>query len=116
MRPRIPAINKQEEREGENLNPAPNPGLKFRVRLPAALPYIAHRPVSGLASPDASPSQAFAQWPIEASTLAYRCGGSTGIVWLKHAPVSRSTAAENLLGGTLHTRFPLHCQGRDRGL
>jgi len=39
-----------------------------------------HRPVSGLARFDSSPSQALAQWLVDESTLAYRCGGSTGII------------------------------------
>src|SRR5512143_3251461 len=44
----------------------------------------AARPVSGLARPNASPSHDCSQWLDDASTLAYRCGGSTGI-----EPVSR---------------------------
>ena len=49
------------------------------------------RPVSGLARLDASPSHVvLTQWLIDAPTLAYRCGGSTGI-----APVSRLTALLN---------------------
>ena len=75
----------------------------FRVRFPAALPSSSvRRPVSGLASLDLSPSQAFAQWPIDTPTLAYRCGDSTGMVLFEHAPVSRLTAAAKLRSGTLH--------------
>ena len=57
---------------------------------------FARRPVSGLTSLDVSPSQALAQWPIDTTSLAYRCGGSTGMVSCGHAPVSRLTAAEPL--------------------
>jgi hypothetical protein len=54
-----------------------------------------------------SPSQAFAQWHIDTffTSLAYRCGGSTGIASFDRVPVSRLTAAENfqtLRCGTLH--------------
>jgi hypothetical protein len=50
-----------------------------------------HRPVSGLTRFGSSPSQAFAQWRVDEPTLAYRCGGSTGIIDLKlsNAPVSQ---------------------------
>ncbi len=46
---------------------------------PATLPEPSSWPVSGLTSLDASPSHAYAQWYIDETTLAYRCGGSTGI-------------------------------------
>jgi len=42
-----------------------------------------------------SPSQAVAQWLSDTSSLAYRCGGSTGMMSCGHAPVSRLTAAED---------------------
>jgi len=38
------------------------------------------RPVSGLASLGVSPSQAGAQWHVDTPALAYRCGGSSGMV------------------------------------
>jgi len=40
---------------------------------------------------DLPPSHACAQWPIGKSTLAYRCGGSTGIGVNASSPVSRLT-------------------------
>jgi hypothetical protein len=42
-----------------------------------------------------SPSQAFAQWHIDTpfTSLAYRCGGSTGIASFERVPVSRLTTA-----------------------
>ena len=51
----------------------------FPMRHPQHLLSIALRPVSGLASPDLSPSHDRSQWPIGKSTLAYRCGGSSGV-------------------------------------
>jgi len=50
---------------------------------PAATLERAFRPVSGLASgvsPCLSPSRAHAQWLRDRLVLAYRCGGSAGIV------------------------------------
>ena len=41
------------------------------------------RPVSGLASLGVSPSQAGAQWHFDTPALAYRCGGSAGMVFLR---------------------------------
>ena len=64
-----------------------------------------HRPVSGLASLGVSPSQVFTQWHFDTPTLAYRCGGSTGMVFRQHAPVSRLTAAALLASGTLHDLY-----------
>ena len=40
------------------------------------------RPVSGLTSLDLPPSQAFRPVAIDTPTLAYRCGGSTGMMFL----------------------------------
>jgi len=37
----------------------------------------------------AFPSRTIAQWHVDEPTLAYRCGGSTGIVLVKNAPVSQ---------------------------
>jgi hypothetical protein len=60
---------------------------------PAAFPdlwnrggFLHSRPIYGLARQNASPSHDCSQWHIDASTLAYRCGGSTGF-----SPVSRLT-------------------------
>ena len=41
------------------------------------------RPVSGLASFDVPPSQAWAQWLCGTPALTYRCGGSIGIALSK---------------------------------
>ena len=54
-----------------------------RHHTPVALPLVCPRPVSGLASLDAPPSQAETQWRCGASALAYRCGGSSGFVSLE---------------------------------
>jgi len=58
--------------------------------------------------------QAFAQWPIDTPTLAYRCGDSTGMMLHEHAPVSRLTAAAKLHCGTLHdlSRDPRSAEAR----
>ena len=76
---------------------------------------VARRPVSGLTSLDVSPSQAVAQWLIDTPSLAYRCGGSTGIMSLRHSPVSRLTAAgiQKTCSGTFHV-FPLILQAEPR--
>ena len=67
------------------------------------------RPVSGLTSRVLSPSQAFAQWPFDTpcTSLAYRCGGSTGIASFERVPVSRLTAAENFQNTALRHLAPL---------
>jgi len=54
--------------------------VEARHHTPVALPLVCPRPVSGLASLDAPPSQAETQWRCGASALAYRCGGSSGLV------------------------------------
>ncbi len=81
---------------------------------PRHLRPCVRRPVSGLASLDMSPSQTFAQWPIDTPTLAYRCGDSTGMMLHEHAPVSRLTAAAKLHCGTLHdlSRDPRSAEAR----
>jgi len=48
--------------------------------------FLHSRPIYGLTRQNASPSHDCSQWHTDTSTLAYRCGGSTGI-----SPVSRLT-------------------------
>jgi hypothetical protein len=59
------------------------------------------RPVSGLASLDAPPSQVETQWHRGAPALAYRCGGSSGVV-PKDAPLSRLTAVGESVRSTCY--------------
>lgn len=51
----------------------------FRCATRSISRTVALRPVSGLASLDLSPSHDCSQWHDDKPTLAYRCGGSTGI-------------------------------------
>mgnify|MGYP001309662326 CR=1 FL=1 len=83
----------------------------LRVRIPATLPssVVCEGRYPGSRVLICRLPRLFAQWPIDSPTLAYRCGGSTGmllrVVQRKQAPVSRLTAAANLRGGTLHDPF-----------
>ena len=56
----------------------------YAVTLPSAMPTNSFRPVSGLASGledlSGSPSHVKTQWLCDPPELAYRCGGSAGIV------------------------------------
>ena len=65
--------------------PAAFPSQWNRNQVPAS------RPVSGLTSFDLPPSHDCSQWLIGKSTLAYRCGGSTGFGVNASLPVSRLT-------------------------
>jgi hypothetical protein len=83
--------------------------------LPAAIPcQCCGRPVSGLASHVQAPSHAGAQWPClfvsayrigtRRGALAYRCGGSVGLVGASmapHAPTSRFIPGARAAGGHL---------------
>jgi|GEM_PF-5215537 len=70
----------------------PRPRQEPVRRNPAALPSVRIGPVSGLASLDSPPSQAKTPSGIKGEpSLAYRCGGSSGIASRGRAPLSRLT-------------------------
>ena len=65
--------------------------------------FLHSRPIYGLARQNASPSHDCSQWHTDTPTLAYRCGGSTGI-----SPVSRLTGRRKPSGTSMHAHYSRH--------